>query len=594
MAKVLIPEGFEPERTESFRVERLALDKIKKSFKNDNDVVIYFRPVIYIPRLGKEIAPDIIWFKEGVGAAIIEVKAWDFQFLKACTVERGRLKHIPSGQTFTFPVYEIRRFLEGILNIGVKPLGWVFFLPNLKYSEYEKLPEEIKNLIPYEKTIFAEDYYLTNSKEIIREKIFGSLAQFYNSIPQEEINKNLLKLKKLLFPYLEIPRSENLLDEVQEQLLYNLKSGHRIIRGGPGSGKTITLLGKALHEALKVFIGGQRKKIVFLTYTTALVNKIRKDLEEIIQKRELPTSLLELIEVKTFHSYAKDVIREMFPSVQVDYTKAIEQLLSLLKDGDIDERFKADVLLVDEAQDIRLDWFPFFHKLKKENTAIAFGVDETQRIYEGTNWKWKDTGFKAQGRVTVLRKIYRSSGKILDLAIEFLKLDKVLFKNLKELEGTTWLDEMENLIPSGEGKIELKLVEKPMVETASLLEKLLKRYKPGEILVLTPFNWDNLREYLDKRFPGLIATDKRFDPSKVNVTTYYSAKGLEAKAVIVVNFNKLFELDKKKSVQERRRLRRLGFVALTRASKELYILGTEDKGAFNELKYLVERGLKKV
>ncbi|HIC09557.1 MAG TPA: hypothetical protein EYO62_05860, partial [Aquificales bacterium] len=99
MAKIFKHADLIPERTESFRVERLALDKLVKAFKNDDDVVIYFKPVIYAPKLGKDIAPDIIWFKNGVGAVLIEVKAWDFNFLKNSTVERGRLKHIPSGKT---------------------------------------------------------------------------------------------------------------------------------------------------------------------------------------------------------------------------------------------------------------------------------------------------------------------------------------------------------------------------------------------------------------------------------------------------------------------------------------------------------------
>ena len=50
----------------------------------------------------------------------------------------------------------------------------------------------------------------------------------------------------------------------------------------------------------------------------------------------------------------------------------------------------------------------------KEKTLIAFGVDETQRIYKGTEWKWKDTGFDAWGCTVILRKLYRST----DLAIK--------------------------------------------------------------------------------------------------------------------------------------------------------------------------------
>jgi len=579
MAKIFKHADLIPEKTESFRIERLALDKLAKAFKNDEDVVIYFKPVIYAPKWGKDIAPDIIWFKNGVGAVLIEVKAWDFKFLRNCTVERGRLKHIPSGKTFSNPLYEVRRFLEGLMDLGGKPLGWVFFLPNLSYRDYFLLPKEIKNFLPKERVIFQEDYSATTSKELIREKIFGSLAEFYEKIPQEVINENLKKLKKILFPYLEIPQSENILDEVQEQLLYALTKGHKIVRGGPGSGKTVTLLGKAIHEALKSHLSERKTSILFLTYTNALVSKIRRDLEEIVHKRELPHEILDLIKVRTLHSYAGSVLKQLAPNIRTK--EPLETLLGLLKEKDIPEEFKVDVLLVDETQDFRLPWFELIHKLKKENSIIAFGVDETQRIYEDTNWKWKDTGFDARGRTIILRKIYRSSGKILDTAIEFLKRDPVLIRQLKELDNY-WLDKVEKVSPF-EGRVEVRITEKPYIETANLLKDLLKRYRPGEILVLTPTNWDKFNDFLNKKFPNLINTDKKdLATDKVNITTYFSSKGLEAKATIIVGFDKLFNW-KDQRAETLRRLRRVGFVALTRGQKEVYVIGTEEKGALKEL-----------
>ncbi|HIC08606.1 MAG TPA: DUF2075 domain-containing protein [Aquificales bacterium] len=583
MAKIFIPHDFVPEKTESFRIERLALDKVKKAFEKDKDVVIYFHPIIYAPRLGREIAPDMIWFKEGVGAAIVEVKAWDYDFLKNSTIWRGRLKHIPSGRTYTNPIVEVRRFLEGLMDLGGKPLGWVFFLPNLSYKDYELLPEEIKNYLPKERVIFQEDYSV--AKEVIRQKILGSIASFYQKIPMEVIKEQLKKLKKILFPYLEIPKSDNILDEVQEQLLYSLTKGHRIIRGGPGSGKTVTLLGKALHEALKAYLSGQKRSILFLTYTNALVSKIKRDLEEIVKKRELPPEILKFIDVRTLHSYAGSILYRIAPQVKTD--DPIETLLEKLGEGDIPEKFKADLLLVDESQDLRLSWFKLLHKIKKKDSIVVFGVDETQRIYEGTEWKWKDTGFDARGRTIILRKIYRSSGRIFDTAAEFLKRDSTLVRQLKELDNY-WLDQVEKLNLS-EGKVEVHLSENYYGETARVLRELLTRYKPGDILVLTPANWEKFNQFLEREFGDLIHyKSKELDPQKVNVTTYYSAKGLEAKATVVVGFDKLFNTKDKKA-DNLRRLRRLGFVALTRGQEEVHIIGAKEEGALKEVKEITEK-----
>lgn len=219
-------------------------------------------------------------------------------------------------------------------------------------------------------------------------------------------------------------------------------------------------------------------------------------------------------------------------------------------------------------------------------------MDETQRIYEDTNWKWKDTGFEARGNVIVLKKIYRSAGKILDLAVEFLKRDPQLVKQLKELDNY-WLDELEKF-NSLEGKVEIKVAEKYYNETVKVLEGLLYRYKPGEILVLTPTNWKGFYEFLSRNFGGLVhfpnlTKEKELNPSKVNVTTYYSSKGLEAKVSIVVGFERLFDTENKKA-ENLRRLRRLGFVALTRAQKELYVIGGKNYGALRELIEIINRG----
>jgi len=122
------------------------------------------------------------------------------------------------------------------------------------------------------------------------------------------------------------------------------------------------------------------------------------------------------------------------------------------------------------------------------------------------------------------------------------------------------------------------------------VKDLLTRYKPDEILILTPYEAKNLKYFLRKEI-GNVNNKPHFEKGKINVITYHRSKGLEAEAVIVMDFDKLFDLKKvKNKISEERRLRRLGFVVLTRAKKELFVLGKE-KGAFKELKeILAENG----
>ena len=63
---------------------------------------------------------------------------------------------------------------------------------------------------------------------------------------------------------------------------------------------------------------------------------------------------------------------------------------------------------------------------------------------------------------------------------------------------------------------------------------------------------------------------------------------MEAKATVVVGFDKLFNTKDKKA-DNLRRLRRLGFVALTRGQEEVHIIGAKEEGALKEVKEITEK-----
>jgi superfamily I DNA and RNA helicase len=87
----------------------------------------------------------------------------------------------------------------------------------------------------------------------------------------------------------------------------------------------------------------------------------------------------------------------------------------------IDENYKYDVILCDESQAFERDVFVLIKALIKKDGIIVFGVDEIQKIYEGRDWKWKEVGFDATGRVTILKRIYRNPGNILKTVVFFYK-----------------------------------------------------------------------------------------------------------------------------------------------------------------------------
>jgi len=567
------------DRSENFKAEILATKKLEAAFKKDDDTVIYLRPgVRYSPLLGRTIEPDIVVFKKGIGTVIFEVKAWDGNLLRKCRVEKGFLQC--GDKKFIPPLVELKAFINALLDKAGPPIGGLLFFPFLSIKDYKALPLSIRELIPEELTVFEDDF-LKAKKEMIRRKFFAVLAPFTNRIPEEEIKKNQEKLKRILFPDVNIPNVEASLDEMQESFLFSLKKGYRVVRGGPGSGKTVTLIGKAIQSVLEDILENRQRKIVFLTFGKSLVEKVKSDIRYLLSQHGLE-EYEDRIEVYTLHAYAGKIFNAIHPN------KKVEDTLEAILNEEIPEEFKPDILLVDETQDLKLEWFQFIKKLyKEEETILAFGVDETQRIYPDTEWKWKDTPFPVTGKkVKVLDKIYRTPAKFIRLGIEFLKKDPKLIKDLKELrkeQGSNWIDSFE--ARDIKCKVKLYSPKEPYLFVRKLVKDLLTRYKPDEILILTPHDDKRLKRFLQKEF-GKVNENSHFERGKINVITYYRSKGLEAEAVIILEFDKLFNLKLRDNVSENRRLRRLGFVALTRAKKELFILGKEE-GAFNEVKEIL-------
>jgi len=263
---------------------------------------------------------------------------------------------------------------------------------------------------------------------------------------------------------------------------------------------------------------------------------------------------------------------------------AIRKLLDLMEENKIKipDDFKPDILLIDEAQDIRRKWFKFIHSLLKPETIIGFAIDKVQRIYEDTDWTWKEVGFNAVGRSRVLKKIYRNASNIFLLGFEFLKKDKEYYRELSKIEGS-WVNENLEVLKD-KGIIEILHTEsyKDLYKVVELLEELVEKHNPKDIMVLEFFSdkANKLKELI-KEHGNLKDCVK-----DLTITTFYSSKGLEKKVVVIHDFDKLFH--KVSTKKEERRRRSLGFVAITRAEDELYFIGNSKEKALKEIKEIVE------
>jgi len=578
---------------ESDRDEVKVLKKLQRVFKKEDNIILYLKPIIFNHRSNSDSNPDILWFHPRMGCVVVEVKGWSLEFLKRATLN-GNEKFIINGIAHSNPAKEAKRFVDDLLDLSCTgesrgPVSYVLAFPNLTEKDYEKLPPHVRRYIPKSRTIF-----LFESDESVRSKVLSSIARYSTFIEEEKKIKNMEKLRKELFPHINVPLKDRndvaLMDLTQESLLYKQKKGYYAVRGGPGTGKTVVLIGKAIKEKLEDVYNGNNRRIGITSFTNSIVRRIKEDIERIIDERLLNLEVEDIV-ISNIHNLAAEFLKKA--NIKVTGTADIIEVASdiIEKVKAIPEEMKFDVLLVDEAQDLKKSWFKFIKHIVKNNGLVIFGVDETQRIYDHVNWKWKDTPFPVRGRkVTVLRKIYRTSQDVLRLGIKFLMNDPGLVKELRELDA--WIDV--NQLEFFDRKTSIKAeVGNELELTAQYLEKFLKEgYKPKDILILTPFSNQEfllspkkLGKFIQKK--GLLTTkeintSKDVDREKLNILTYHSAKGLENKCVIVVGLDKV-PFSTSTTPRKKRRDRRLVYVAITRAQEKLILIGRRKEKYFKEL-----------
>jgi len=588
--ETFIDETFERDPDPNKQTEVRAFYRLADHLK-EIPSILYFNPV-FIDRYIGEIKPDILWFYPKMGLLIIEVKAWDKSFIENLSFKNGCLEH--NGRKYPNPINEATRFKENIMNLLKRKLGqipipieYVIYFPNVTRKEYRNLNN---NWFPK----WINEHFCIFSRDVnIKEKLVERLSEHHKEIKESDV----LKVRRALFPQLTISKFDlrisrdeiPLMDIHQEKLLYRFSKGYRILRGTAGSGKTVVLIGKAIQEKAK----NRDAKILIVTFANSLVNEIRTNLKNLILREELNDISVNDFEITTIDSLIFKLARRYVDNdiTELNTKDPREIFFTLLKENPrlIKDNDKYDVILCDESQDFKKGVFVVIKSLLKKDGLLIFGVDETQRIYEGTDWKWVDVGFDARGKVTILKKSYRNPGKILKLALEFLKQDRILMEELKELEAIVTEEGIES-VRKDDGEVEFYETDNEFEKVAEIIRNLLQQgIKPKEIFVLTPLSDLTLKFYkaIASQIPEIKKEihyfsshsdkEQKFIPEdKLVIMPYKSAKGLERPIVVVTGVHVL-PYNSSQKVADKRRDRRTLYVALTRAQKKLIITSYSGK-----------------
>lgn len=489
------------------------------------------------------------------------------------------------------------------------PVAGFVALPNISRAELlTKADEKAVDLI------FPKDLTLTSdvfqSWQNDSAAVMSSIMQGFKGVKGTRwwhgvTDEQMEELKKLLIPYckdnskrktlslqFEYPSKLHMLDILQVQEVGKVGSGHRLLWGVAGSGKTIILI----ERAKKIACDNPNARILITCFNKSLAGYLH-----------LIFSKHKNIEAMHFH----EVSRKYWGKSPIS---EYEKLLEHVKNHPVADELKFDTILIDEAQDFDPCWFSILLELikDKENGDFLIVGDGMQSLYKTSKISWKSIGIQAQGRIKYLRKNYRNSTEIANVASLFSPQS-----NEREDEcvcsvelNPAYSDRQAGIKPL---VIEIASYDDLIKEITQTVNSMTQGYlfnvdlprplEPKEICVVYPTK--NLNDSTGRKVFDDLKGQLQLIAPVVDINTYYndydthresltlatvhSAKGLQYKAVIVFaadSFDKRPTLNGKeaKSGGAFADPERLFYVALTRAEDILVITGLNNSGFIERLK----------
>lgn len=405
---------------------------------------VYYEPII------ENRYPDFVVLAPTLGMVIIEVKGWRPGELLGGDMEHVSVKETHGVVRHAHPIRQARSYMFGIIdrlkdihggarllarsgdhqNRLVFPMAHFAVLSNITADQLTRCAGgDLTALFPADTMLFRDQLLdwenEAPSGDQLRELLKGFFDPFWTIEPldpgQIDVVRAALHPEVVLSgpgPGARQPSATaettnagvnlKVLDARQEANARSIGSGHRIIYGVAGSGKTVLLVAKARLLAAQQ----PEHRILVVCFNVSLSSYLKNSLAE---HRN--------ITVLHFHGWAR--ANGVSPHKDETHDAFGRRLQSALASGQAPHCRLFQTIMVDEAQDFEPVWFQCLLEAMQDpddGDLIIVG-DGSQGLYGDRRIVWRDLGIHAQGRTISkhfdLHTNYRNSREILELAAGF-------------------------------------------------------------------------------------------------------------------------------------------------------------------------------
>ncbi len=407
----------------------------------------------YEPRVGegfRQRYADFVIVHPWRGLLLLEVKDWKLDSIQSMNQVSTVLK---DGKTVSNPLeqarqcaYKLVQQLEKdpqLIKHGGKhrgklvfPYGYGVVLTNITRQQFSST--DLDEVLPWNRVLCKDEMLESTDPEDFQQCLWNMFDYQFSmplSVPQ------LDRIRWHIFPEIRITAQGSLLpdpltqtkaepettetllpdilkvmDMQQEQLARSIGSGHRVIHGVAGSGKTLILGYRCLYLAKLL-----HKPILVLCYNIALAARLRALMEE--------KGINDKVSVYHFHDWCGEQLRAYHidrPQAQgQEYVEAlVDTVITSVENGRI-PRGQYGAIMIDEGHDFEPEWLKLISGMvDPESDSLLLLYDDAQSIYHTQNslkFSLSSVGIKAQGRTTILKLNYRNTDEVFGFAYRFAR-----------------------------------------------------------------------------------------------------------------------------------------------------------------------------